>query len=102
MSMAHGFGIYTNTDGSMYMGAWKFDTQHGKGVEKWSNGSKFEGEYFEGNKEGFGEFYFADTNATYRGEWQNNVMQGFGTYNWKDKRQYTGYWLRNMKDGMGS
>ena len=48
--MAHGYGIYINTEGSNYEGNWKFDQQHGNGIEKWPDGSKYEGEFYEGYK----------------------------------------------------
>lgn len=34
--------------------------QDGKGNEVWPDGSKYEGDYFEGKKHGYGKIHFAD------------------------------------------
>ena len=42
------------------MGEWKDDKQHGKGIETWPDGAKYEGSYAEGKKHGRGTLTFAD------------------------------------------
>lgn len=39
---------------------WENDKQHGRGVENWPDGAKYEGQYFEGKKHGTGILNFAD------------------------------------------
>lgn len=39
--MAHGFGTYTYSNGAKYEGDWKFDMQHGFGVENWNDNSMY-------------------------------------------------------------
>jgi hypothetical protein len=81
MSMAHGQGTYTNTMGAVYEGSWKFDMQHGHGVEKWlGSGSIFRGEFVDGLRNGFG--VWIHNNKKYEGEWKNNMMDGEGTMEW--------------------
>jgi hypothetical protein len=42
-------------DGAVYEGEWKDDQQHGYGVEKWVDESKYEGYYVMGKKHGQGK-----------------------------------------------
>ena len=46
--------------GSEYIGTWLNNLKHGKGEEKWSDGSVYKGEYHEDKITGFGKskFYF--------------------------------------------
>ena len=32
-------------DGAKYLGEWKEDKQHGKGIESWPDGAVYEGHY---------------------------------------------------------
>jgi len=43
-----------HVNGAKYEGMWRDDLQHGKGVETWTDGSKYEGEYAFGRKHGVG------------------------------------------------
>jgi hypothetical protein len=72
MSMAHGQGVYTNTQGDTYIGQWKLDRKHGRGQEKWMNGCKYEGQYFEGERHGCGEYSFRNPITVYKGNWRND------------------------------
>lgn len=40
--MANGIGAYVHAGGAKYEGEWLNDQQHGKGVEVWPDGSKYE------------------------------------------------------------
>lgn len=40
--MANGIGSYVHAGGAKYEGEWLNDQQHGKGVEGWPDGSKYE------------------------------------------------------------
>ena len=50
---------------------------NGKGVERWPDGSKFEGMYDNGNKEGHGSFTWADGNV-YEGNLEQGNIEGKG------------------------
>lgn len=43
---------------------------NGKGVYKWQDGRKYEGEYLNDKKHGFGIYYWAD-GRRYEGGWRN-------------------------------
>lgn len=47
---AHGTGKMVQSDGTIYEGEWFEDKQHGKGIETWPDGSKYSGEYDKGLK----------------------------------------------------
>jgi hypothetical protein len=46
-----------------------------KGVEKWGDGSEYDGEYFGGKKHGEGTYRWAD-GSQYTGQWENNTLTG--------------------------
>ena len=50
---------------------------HGCGVQTWSDGRKYDGEYFNGRKQGTGTFTFA-TGRKYVGQWHDGKQHGFG------------------------
>lgn len=48
------------TNGMVYNGAWADDHPHGKGTERYQDGSSYEGEFVNGKKEGKGTFTWTD------------------------------------------
>ena len=46
-------------------------------MERWPDGSKFEGNYSQGVKQGIGKFTWADGNC-YEGEFVDNNIEGHG------------------------
>ena len=57
-----------------YVGYWKEGLRHGKGVFYYSNGSKYEGDWFKNLKHGpYGVFTFED-GTTYEGPFENDRM----------------------------
>lgn len=50
---ASGNGVYENIDnGYLYEGSWKKNLQHGFGIEQYSNGDRYEGNFIVGSKFG--------------------------------------------------
>ncbi|MCS4468584.1 hypothetical protein JTS96_08825 [Clostridium botulinum] len=41
----HGFGTYTYTNGTKYVGCWKENMMHGEGVLLWASGEKYTGSW---------------------------------------------------------
>lgn len=96
----NGYGIYNHLNGAAYEGLWNQDTQSGVGIEYWADGSSFEGLYSNGSKEGIGMYNWAD-GSEYIGEWKNNNLDGLGVYKFADGRIYSGEWQENSMHGYG-
>ena len=83
--MACGKGRYVNSQGTEYVGTWVNDMQHGRGssirtiigVEKWADGSVYEGDYDSGKKSGKGKFSWPD-GSSYEGKVLQNLLDGDG------------------------
>ena len=43
----HGHGIFTLADGYCYEGEFDQQNKHGKGTEKWHDGTKYVGQFFD-------------------------------------------------------
>lgn len=54
-----------------YEGMWENDKQHGKGTEKWPDGSRYEGDFVNGLKQGQGTLKWVD-GSSYEGDFHNN------------------------------
>lgn len=60
------------------LGEWFADKLHGKGILTWPDGSKYEGFFVEGMRQGRGRFTSSDSDI-YEGEWKANKADGYGT-----------------------
>ena len=47
-------------------------------------GGYYEGEFLDGQFNGYGKYYFADSGKLYEGEFKNNNMDGKGVMIWPD------------------
>jgi len=103
--------VYTN--GHEFTGT--FDAERikqGQGIYIWkaSGGedddtpvekARFEGNYVDGLKTGFGRMVFPNKDI-YEGEWLENKIHGEGTYTYKKTGDiYSGSWVANKKNGEG-
>ena len=61
----------------VYVGEIKKGKPHGKGILKYTNGSRYVGEFEEGKYQGQGMLTCCDS-STYEGEWEDNHMHGRG------------------------
>lgn len=84
----------------------KMGYQNGQGTQTWSDGSKYVGEWKDGERNGQGTYIFSDDdkenwrNTWYVGEWKNNVYHGKGTLN-NMFFEYEGEWRDGKKHGQG-
>jgi hypothetical protein len=90
----HGQGTYTFLDGTKYEGEWKDGDKHGQGILTFLDGAKYEGEFKDGKFNGQG-IYTYSSGATYEGEWKDGEFNGQGTYTDSDGTKYEG----EFKDG---
>lgn len=61
-----------------YVGEYKNNKKHGKGVYEYENGVKYVGQYVDGTKEGPGILYNGDETISYDGLFKNGLPHGIG------------------------
>ncbi|KAG2239008.1 hypothetical protein Bca52824_089868 [Brassica carinata] len=87
---------------STALGMWdwvdgKYD---GFGVETWSKGSRYRGQYRQGMRHGTGIYRFY-TGDVYAGEWSNGQSHGCGVYTSEDGSRFVGEFKWGVKHGLG-
>jgi hypothetical protein len=95
-----GLGEYRFSNGSRYKGEWKSDIKNGKGKYYYSDGSRYEGEWKGDKKNGDGIYYYSD-GSKYEGTFTNGEREGFGIEFYSDGSKYEGEWKADQKDGIG-
>jgi hypothetical protein len=77
---------------------------NGFGTFTWENGSRYIGEFRNGNMHGQGTFLFGASNAgtKYTGELKNGFIDGFGTWTWPNGEKYIGESKFNKMHGKGT
>lgn len=73
---------------------------HEKCVLNYTNGDKYVGEVLNGQREGYGTYYYQNGDK-YEGIWQKNKKHGMGSMYYKDGNMYIGQWKNSEKDGTG-
>lgn len=84
-----------------YEGHWKNGKKCGHGVQTFSNGSVYEGDFDSDLREGRGIFRWAQQGDVYEGEWKRNQRHGRGIHSWADGRKYHGEWTCGVIEGRG-
>lgn len=88
-------GPYELDNGAIYQGQWTKDgLRHGRGLQIWKDGSKYEGYWSNDMANGKGRLIHCDGDV-YEGEWFNDKAHGKGTYIHMDGAKYTGEWLED-------
>lgn len=72
--------------------------KHGKGVMKWQDGRKYEGEFSLDKMHGEGAMSWP-TGAKYTGQYCNNRKGGIGTLTLPDGSSFEGNWCRESRHG---
>jgi hypothetical protein len=68
----------------------------------YTDGSRYEGDWIDGKRNGNGAFYNQDGIKLYDGEWRNNEMEGLGTGFYPNgAKKYEGQWVNGKKNGYG-
>ena len=84
----YGFGEFRLSDGSKYIGNFKFHMQ-GKGIFVFGNGDKYEGLYDGGRRNGYGA-YTCSNNDVFKGNWTNDKYEGQGNFSYIDDEEIDG------------
>ena len=74
--------------------------QNGKGTFKYSNNSKYTGQFMSGRQHGSGKMTFGNGNV-YDGQFVNGKMEGTGTMTYPNGDRYTGLWSKDQPNGKG-
>ncbi len=96
----HGRGIQVWTDGSRYEGYWKEDKANVKGKLIHSDGDVYEGDWLDDKAHGYGVYTHID-GAKYEGNWKDDKQDGKGKESWPDGRRYEGEYKNDKKEGYG-
>lgn len=95
-----GRGVQVWTDGTKYEGRWENNMANGRGRLIHSDGSAYEGDWVDDKAHGCGTYWRTD-GAKYEGEWEADMQHGFGVETWPDGSQYTGQYVMGKKQGQG-
>ena len=74
--------------------------RHGMGTQRWENGDKYEGTFWNGLMDGEGTLNFND-GTEYVGGWKLNQMDGQGTRRYPNGDVYTGGYRAGKRTGQG-
>ncbi|XP_041434696.1 radial spoke head 10 homolog B [Xenopus laevis] len=104
-AIRHGHGIYTSSNQQVsYVGDWHKGTRNGKGVIYYNKEgtSWYEGDWISNRKEGWGVQCFSSGNI-YEGQWKNNTFHGMGKMRWlTSNEEYAGHWENGIQNGSGT
>lgn len=99
----NGEGIYHYAGGDIYFGTFRDEKFHGQGITPiysgcymFESGEYYEGELYEGMKDGEGTYVYTD-NKYYHGNWKNDLKNGFGIYEDPGKEKYEGEWVNGLR-----
>ncbi|XP_073504104.1 radial spoke head 10 homolog B isoform X2 [Phyllobates terribilis] len=101
--LMHGRGVYTWTDGLKYEGEFFTNFPMGHGIYTWPDGSHYEGQVYKAIRHGTGVHVSSDQLVSYAGEWYMGTRHGKGAiyYNAEGTSWYEGEWRGNRKEGWG-
>ncbi|XP_060738572.1 ankyrin repeat and MYND domain-containing protein 1 isoform X2 [Tachysurus vachellii] len=74
--------------------------RNGTGVQTWTDGSRYEGDFLNGLKHGNGTFIWPNGEC-FEGSFYKDYRHGRGTYFWPDGSQFIGKFYLNLKEGYG-
>ncbi len=87
-------------------GSWKNGKKHGYGTFIWKNGVKFEGQYSDDERIGYGSMNFPTNDpfnrVRYVGNWNNGQINGRGTLTYKNGNKYEGDFVSGAIRGNGT
>ena len=113
-----GFGLRVFTNGARYTGQWSDDKMHGQGQLLQAEGSGYEGQFFNGYRQGTGSEKYGNIigiqflcpaghrhpgtgYCEYKGQWVRDHWHGKGEYKCCDGRPYVGEFSWGKRHGKG-
>lgn len=89
-----GFGVYVWNDGSRYEGNFKNGERNGEGIYYYTKGGKYIGNQVNGKRHGWGTYHYP-SGSKYVGEWKQEVKEGNGSMYAEGKLLVRGEWKAN-------
>jgi len=92
------------TNSSRYVGDWRDNCKEGFGIQYYKNGDKYEGMWAVDKKHGQGTFWRIDNGKLrreYTGDWYEDRRHGRGTFFYTNGDRYDGYWVNGSPQGEG-
>lgn len=99
LPVAHGFGIKTKGDGTVYEGSWEKGLLI-DGTITYPDGSRYSGTFKDGLYNGYGHMSYSD-GSRYVGNWVDGWQHGAGKMDYVDGSSYDGEWKEGEKHGRG-
>ena len=87
-----GKGMMKFANGDKYEGQWAEDNMHGQGEYRCKNGDYYKGEFFRGKKQGYGQYFHMDTKDMYEGLFSDDERYGEGVLYMADGTEKRGNW----------
>ncbi|MFT7809312.1 ankyrin repeat and MYND domain-containing protein 1 [Arapaima gigas] len=75
--------------------------KHGRGVQKWSDGSRYQGQFANNLKEGTGVYTWPN-GEVYQGSFYKDSRHGEGVYCWPGGSRFVGKFYLNEREGYGT
>lgn len=72
----------------------------GCAVHSYSNGDRYEGEFYQGKCSGSGVYIFA-ASGRYEGDWVDGKYDGYGVETWSRGSRYRGQYRQGLREGYG-
>ena len=72
---------------------------HGEGKALYTNGDTYQGQWYEGKKQGIGTYFYSYFGASYQGDWFNDEKNGFGVIRFVNGDEIQGFWEHGTVNG---
>lgn len=99
----NGTGTYRYSNTSKYTGQFQNGLRNGHGKMTYSDGNVYEGSFYFGKRQGDnGTMTFAASGDKYVGQWRSDQPNGRGVYYFSTKERYEGDFRNGTFDGQGT
>ena len=95
------FGSYTWDDGTKYIGEYKNGEKNGQGTVTWTSGDKYFGEWINDRRTGQGTYWYANGDI-YIGRFKDGKIAGHGTLTYSNGNKYVGKYNNDKRHGQGT
>ncbi|KAH3731874.1 mORN repeat protein [Pelomyxa schiedti] len=92
--------ILFGAGGGSYVGEWKDDVFHGRGVRLWANGDRYDGQWAQGKEHGEGTKTWSRDGSSFTGLWEGGVPTK-GMRRWPNGDMFEGTFTQNGCRGEG-